>query len=60
MKSFKATFRPVFALVLLLLLMFSACDNRSSQEIKEDTQVNSILQNDQQKADSMKRALGIE
>lgn len=60
MKSFKATIRPVYALVLLFLLMFSACDNRSSQEIKEDTQVDSILQNDQQKADSMKRALGIE
>lgn len=54
----------VFTLLCMAILgvfvLLSACNSRTEQEVKEDTQVENMVEKDQQKADSMKRALGIE
>jgi hypothetical protein len=51
----------LLSIALIAAFSLSAC-NRSStpEEQKEETQVENMLENDEQRADSLKRALGLE
>lgn len=53
--------KHLLSITLIGAFALSAC-NRSStpEEQKEETQVENMLENDEQRADSLKKALGLE